>query len=205
MPEMKSALAAVYRPGRIGVTEDPVGVWICERPERILVQISGWKSNFELVCDRLAVILGVGIPTSYRRAISLGDRSVFRIGPERLWITGQSNDDVLRGLDVARFGADAIVTEVGHSRSVLRIAGPKSGLLLNRGLPVDLNPSVFPANSFAQSAIHHMSVLVHRVDLSHEPAFDTYVSRELAVSFWEWLTEAAAPLRCEIKQPDRSA
>ncbi len=205
MPEMKSVFAAVYRPGKIGVKGDPIGVWICERPERILVQISGWKRNFELVCDRLEAKLDVTIPIDYRRAISFGDRTVFRIGPERLWIAGPLNDDVLLGLDVESLGAEAIVTEIGHSRSVLRIAGPKSELLLNRGLPIDLDPSVFPANSFAQSAIHHMPVLVHKVDTTHELAFDAYVSRELAVSFWEWLTEAAAPLGYEIKQPDKSS
>ena len=87
---------------------------------------------------------------------------------------------------------------------MFRVAGPRSDLLLNRGLPIDLDPEVFPVNAFAQSAIHHMHVLVHRVDIAHALVFDTYVSRELAVSFWEWLTEAAAPLGYEIRQPDRS-
>jgi hypothetical protein len=49
-----------------------------------------------------------------------------------------------------------------------------------------------------------MSVLVHRVDITKELVFDIYLSRELAITFWEWLTEAAAPLGCEIKTPDRS-
>ena len=97
------------------------------------------------------------------------------------------------------------MTRLGHGRTVLRVTGPESDLLLNRGLPVDLDPEVFPANAFAQSAIHHMHVMVHRVDIAGELAFDVYVSREVAISFWEWLTEAAAPLGCEIGQPDRSS
>ena len=204
MPEIKSALAAVYRPGKTGGKAVPTAVSICERRGRNLVQVSGSKRNFESVCDGLAAMLKGQIPSGFRRAASFGDRSVFRIGPERLWIAGPSNDDVLRRLDHVTLGEEAIVTEVGHSRTVFRVAGPRSDLLLNRGLPIDLDPEVFPVNAFAQSAIHHMHVLVHRVDIADALVFDTYVSRELAVSFWEWLTEAAAPLGCEIRQPDRS-
>lgn len=205
MAEARSALAAVYRAGRIGVEDGSTSVSIRERLERNLVQVSGWQSSFNSVCDRLAAILDCPVPTDLRRAKSSGDRTVFRVRPERLWITGPSDDDVLRQLDVASLGADAVVTDLGHSRTVLRIAGARSALLLNRGLPVDLDPEAFPANAFAQSAIHHMHVLVHRVDRAQEHVFDVYVPRDLAVSFWEWLTEAAAPLGCEIGQPERSA
>ena len=205
MLEKQSALAAVYRAGRIGVPEGSTAVSIHERRKRDLVQVSGWRSSFGSVCETLAATLNVEIPIDLRRATSLGERSVFRVGPERLWITCPSNDEILRRLDAASLGDEAIVTEIGHSRTVLRIRGAKSDLLLNRGLPIDLDPSVFPADAFAQSAIHHMPVLVHRVNISQELVFDAYVSRELAVSFWGWLTEAAAPLGCEIKQPDESS
>ena len=201
MADARSALAAIYRPSRIGVEGGQAGVWIAERVERNLVSVSGWKGNFESVCDRLAEILDCRVPAGFRRAVSSGGRSVFRVRPQRLWITGPSDDEVLRRLEVVSLGGDAVISQLGHSRTVLRIAGPQSGLLLNRGLPVDLDTEVFPTNAFAQSAIHHMHVLVHRVDMAGEPVFDVYVTRELAVSFWEWLTEAAAPLGCEVRQP----
>ena len=205
MLEKQSVLAAVYRACRIGVKVGLAAVSTCERRERNLVQISGWQESFGSVCDRLATVLNSEIPDDLRQAKSLGDRSVFRVGPERLWITGPSSDEILRSLNTVSLGHEAIVTELEHSRMVLRISGPKSDTLLNRGLPIDLHPKVFPVNAFAQSAIHHMPVLVHRVDIIEELVFDAYVSRELAVTFWEWLTEAAAPLGCDIKQPDRSA
>ena len=205
MSEAKSALAAVYKPGNIGAEEGSPAVSIGERQGRNLVQVSGWRRNFESVCDRLAERLDCRIPTRIGQATSSGDRTIFRVRPERLWITGSSNDEILRDLNVESLGGDAVIAQLGHSRTVLRVAGPRSDLLLNRGLPVDLDPEAFPANAFAQSAIHHMHVLVHRVDVAGEPAFDVYVSRDVAVSFWEWLTEAAAPLGCEIRQPDRSS
>lgn len=205
MAEARSALAAVYRAGRIGGGEGSTSVSICERLERNLVQVAGWKRSFESVCNRLASILDCSVPTDLRRANSCGNRTVFRVRPERLWITGPSDDEVLRQLDAASLDGDAVITQIGHGRIVLRIAGPQSGLLLDRSLPVDLHPEAFPVDAFALSAIHHMHVLVHRVDMAQELVFDVYVSRELAISFWEWLTEAAPPLGCEIGQPEQSA
>ena len=205
MVEAKSALRAVNRPGTIGVAGGALGVSICERLNRNLVQVAGWRGSFDSVCDRLAAILNCRIPTDLRRASSTGGRTVFRVRPERLWIAGSSNDEVLRPLNVESLGEGAVIAQLGHSRTVARVTGSKSYVLLNRGLPIDLDPQVFPANAFAQGAIHHMHVMVHRVDVAGELAFDVYVLRDVAVSFWEWLTEAAAPLGCEIGQPQRSS
>jgi heterotetrameric sarcosine oxidase gamma subunit len=202
MSEYQSALVPVYRACRIGERDTMTGVTIREREGRRLLQVSGWPENFSSVCDRLSASLEVDVPNDMRHASTRGGRSVFRVAPERLWITAEADDEVLGRLDVLSLGAEAIVTEIEHGRTVLRISGRGSETLLSRGLPVDLDASVFPVNSFVQSAIHHMSVLVHKVDCAEEFVFDVYVSRDLALTFWGWLTEAAAPLGCKIMQPD---
>ena len=202
MADNRSALASAYRVGRIGAVAGVIGASLRERRDGKLVQISGWPDSFSSVCSRLAELLTGDIPDDMRHAISSGERSVFRVAPERLWIAGPSNDEVLLQLNSTTLGDEAIVTDISHSRTVLRISGPESETLLNRGLPIDLDPEVFPANAFAQSAIHHVSVMIHRVDTTGDVVFDAYVTRDLAMTFWEWLTEAAAPLGCEIMQPD---
>ncbi len=55
-----------------------------------------------------------------------------------------------------------------------------------------------PALDVAQSAIHEVGVLIRR--LSAE-SFDLYVYRGFALSFWEWLTEAAAETGYRIDPP----
>ena len=127
---------------------------------------------------------------------------MFRVGPERLWLAGPSDDDLLWTLDSAALGADAIVTAISHSRTVVRIAGTGARMLLNRGLPIDLEGGVFPVDAFAQSVIHHIPVLVHRVELDGDGAFDVYVTRDYTLSFWEWLTDAAQSLGYAIKEAD---
>jgi sarcosine oxidase subunit gamma len=81
---------------------------------------------------------------------------------------------------------------------VINLKGPAVRVLLNRGLPIDLDSASFPVDSFAQSLIDHIPVLVHRAGADDVGGFDVYVPREYAVSFWEWLTDAAEPLGCEI-------
>ena len=85
---------------------------------------------------------------------------------------------------------------------MVRVTGTGARELLNRGLPVDLDAAVFPADAFAQSVIHHIPVLVHRVLLGGDDGFNVYVTSDYAVSFWEWLTEAAKLFVCEIRKPE---
>ncbi len=198
MLEQRSALATVYRPGRIGVQAGPAPVALSERLGRTLVQVSGWPDRFQRLCPRLEALLSCRMPEDGLRAVSQGQRSIFRVAPERLWVAGPAYDDLLRTLDGAALGEDAVVTEIGHSRTVVRVAGTGARTLLNRGLPVDLDSRVFPVDAFAQSVIHHIPVLVHHADL--EGDFDVYVTRDYAVSFWEWLTGAAQSLGGQIRE-----
>lgn len=202
MLEQRSALAAVYKPGRIGVHAGPAPVTLSERLSRTLVQVSGWPDSFQRLCPKLEALLSCRLPADGLRAVSQGQRSIFRVAPERLWVAGPSDDDLLHRFGGAAPGEDAVVTEIGHSRTVVRVAGTGARTLLNRGLPVDLDAAVFPVEAFAQSVIHHIPVLVHRVDLDGDGDFDVYVARDYALSFWEWLTEAAQSLGCQITEAD---
>jgi methylglutamate dehydrogenase subunit D len=202
MLEQRSALATVYKPGRIGVQAGAAPVTLSERVGRTLVQVSGWPESFQRLCPKLETLLSCRMPEDGLRAVSQGQRSIFRVTPERLWVAGPSDDDLLRTFDGTALGDDAVVTEIGHSRTVVRVAGTGARTLLNRGLPVDLDTAVFPVDAFAQSVIHHIPVLVHRVDRDGDGDFEVYVTRDYAVSFWEWLTEAAQSLGCQISEAD---
>lgn len=201
MLESRSAIASAYTVGRIGSGNGVTGVLVRERNTRNLVQVSGSRESFSLVCSAVAASLNCDVPVDLKRATSCADRVLFRVGPERLWISEPLAGENSPPFDAASLGGEAIVTEIGHSRTILRVWGPEADTLLSRGLPIDLDAEIFPVNSVAQSAIHHIPVLIHRVDTSQR-VFDAYVPRDLAMTFWEWLTEAAAPLGCEIQTPD---
>lgn len=200
MLEPRSALAAFCRPGRLGSGRDGPPVVVHERSNRSLLQLSGWPDTFDSVLAALEARLGFAMPADFLHAAGHRGQTVFRVGPERLWLAGWAGDASLPGVDGAGFGGEAVLTELGQSRTVLRIAGSASQALLNRGLPIDLDDSVFTADSFAQSAIHHVPVLVHRIDVVGIPTFDVYLPREYSQTFWEWLAELIEAFGGEIEQ-----
>ena len=50
----------------------------------------------------------------------------------------------------------------------------------------------------AQTAIHHIGVLIHRREAE---VFDLFVFRGFALSFWEWLTDAALEYGYQVADP----
>lgn len=201
MPEQQSALAASYKVGQIGAVQGAPSVEIHERLAPSLVQISGWPNSFNSTCEKLQAALNIEMPDDLKHAVSDRDRSVFRVGPERLWLTGPSDDQALQSFDESILGEEGCVTDISHSRTLIRISGPATRTLLNRGLPVDLDNDLFPVGAFAQSAIHHIPVLVHRTESEDQCCvFDVYISREYAVTFWEWLIEAAQALGAQVTE-----
>ncbi|MBZ0259518.1 MAG: hypothetical protein K8F90_02825 [Hyphomicrobiales bacterium] len=199
MLERRSALASVYTPGPLGARNGASPLVIHERSNRDLVQVSGWPESFAAVCATLGRLLKLAMPNDCRNAALGNGRTVFRVGPERIWAAGEAADGALQTISMSALGGDAVVTEIGHSRTVIRIGGAEGRTLLNRGLPIDLDEPVFPENAFVQSIIHHIPVLVHRVPSTGGLVFDIYVPREYAVSFWECLLEAACALGCRIE------
>ena len=203
MPERRSALAAVCRPGTFGAQPDTPGLDICEIAGRDLVQFAGWPDNFKTVAARLGELIETSIPEQFGLASSSGSRRVFLLAPERLWVVAPDDQGLGKRL-AESFGAEeAVVTELGHSRSVLRVSGSAVRDVLSKGLPVDIDPRVFPPGAFAQTAIHHISLLLHRVDEGDDaaPVFELYVARGFAVSFWDWLTEAATEPGYRVTAP----
>jgi sarcosine oxidase subunit gamma len=201
MLEPRSPLAAVYAVGRLGIDTGPTSVTVFERANCGLLQISGWPDSFAAVVRQLATILKCEVPANCTEAVSQGELTVFRVGPERLWLAGAGDDTLRARIEETLPPQEVAVTDLGHSRTVLRILGPGIRVLLSRGLPIDLDERTFARDAFAQSIIHHVPVLVHRVDAQDEAAFDIYIPRDLAASFWGWLVAAAAPLGARVVEP----
>jgi len=186
--DRQSALAGHYKPGVHGAG-DGSAVTIQERCDFDLVQIAAWPDSADHVAAIIAERTGCAVPEGNGGSASAGDVRVLWNGPDRWWIVGLTGGPALSLVDA--FDADAAaVSELSQSRTVLRLGGPMSRAVLAKGLPIDLHRRAFAAGRVAQSAIHHTGVLVHRIDGGN--SFDLYVFRSFGLSFWEWLTDAAA-------------
>ena len=152
MPEGRSALQGVRKPGRFGA---PVadGPWVTVREVRglTIVEVAGWPDTFPGVVSALPAAIRCPVSDRFGVASASGDTAVFWTGPERLWVVTPDRavgERLERAFDDDR----AVCVDLTHSRTILRIAGPKTRALLAKGLPIDLHPREFPAGGVALGA-----------------------------------------------------
>ncbi len=177
--------------------QSEAGVVIRERPVTSLVQVAAWPATVERVEDAIASLVHCAPPQRSTGSSARDETSILAIGPGRYLV--DSADQALATKLGNVIGADlGAVTDLSHARSVIRIDGPKASWVLSKGLALDLDPTAFPELDVAQSAIHEIGVLVRRLSVDR---FDLYVYRGFALSFWEWLTEAAAETGYRIDPP----
>jgi sarcosine oxidase subunit gamma len=192
MVEIVSALAGHLKPGRHGRESKGAGVIIREVTGRDLVQVAWWPGTGTAVTDILARELDFAPAGHSRRASDNGPNTAFLVAPDRLWIAAPLSANLHPKLTRVIAPGLGVVTELGHSRTVLRLSGPSARDVLARHIAVDLDKSVFPPGSFASTSVHQVGILLHYVrDLGGAPMFDLYLLRTFALSLFEGLTHTA--------------
>ncbi|CAN0491760.1 unnamed protein product, partial [Discosporangium mesarthrocarpum] len=162
MAEMRSALASVYEPGRKGAGSGEALVSITEITGRDIVQLAAWPDTVGSVSSKAAKPVGVALPSDTRSASTKGKTWVFKTAPEKFLVVCEQKAKMGEALGKAFKAEQAVVTELGHSRTILRVSGEAARAVLARGVPVDLHPDVFARGAFAQTGIHGVSVLCTR-------------------------------------------
>jgi heterotetrameric sarcosine oxidase gamma subunit len=132
-------------------------------------------------------VLGGPLPESPVRAAVAGDHLIMRTAPDQYWVLGGESglDTRLRRAIPADAGS---VSSLNGARTRLFIEGQASRALLCRLVAVDLHPTVFPINGFAQTGIHHVAGLLFRAS---ENRYEFLAPRTYAASTWEVLLDAA--------------
>ncbi len=167
------------------------GLQLREKRNRGLWQIDAWASSDESVRDKLVTSSGMRITGERGAAVAHGEERLLWAGPARYWwITARSN------VTPAEFAAglqskEGCVIDMGHSRSVISLKGSAAQAVLQSGIAVDLEASVFkPGQIIASGLTHHTPINLHRLDDEH---FELYVYRSYAQHTLEWLLEVAKP------------
>lgn len=194
MPEAISPLRghneAQRPPGEAGVT-------LTERKLTSLVQVAAWPDTAEQVEGILASLLGCAPPQERDGSSGGAEGAILVLAPGR-WLL-ESRDPRLADRLAEQIGTNlGAVTDLSHARIAIRVSGPEAAWVLAKGLALDFHPDAFPPMKVAQSAVHEVGVILRR--MSGE-SFDLYVYRGFALSFWDWLTEAAAETGYRVDPP----
>ncbi len=189
MAEIQSALHSVYEAGRKGVGSGDAPVSIKEITGRDIVQLAAWPDTVAAAAKKAAKTVGHALPGDTFTAAAKGKTSVFRIAPEKFLIVCPQRAKMGEALRKAFKAEQAVVTELGHSRTIIRVSGEAARDVLARGVPADLDPGQFAQGAFVQTGIHGIATLCHR---SGRDQFDLIVARNFAVNIYEWLEETCA-------------
>jgi sarcosine oxidase subunit gamma len=199
---MPDALSPLKGHSEAQVPAGTAGVTLTERRLVSLVQVAAWPDSVEQVEGTIASLTGCAPPQG--RSGSSGDAAgaILAIAPGRWLLESRDPRLALRLAEQipAPLGA---VTDLSHARIAIRVTGPKAAWVLAKGLALDLHPAAFPPLKVAQSAVHEVGVIVRRLSSgsSGNDSFDLYVYRGFALSFWDWLTEAAAETGYRVDPP----
>ena len=164
-----------------------------------LVQVAAFPTTAAELELAVQPSIGGDLPARVGHALSIGTRLLLRTGPEHFWIITRDGENIVPALQAAVAPAIGSVTALSHSRTCIWIEGSHSREVLATGIALDLDPAVFPPNSFALTGLHHTPIMVLRSDATR---FELYVSRTFAVWTWEWLTDAALQYGYEVDVPD---
>jgi heterotetrameric sarcosine oxidase gamma subunit len=163
------------------------GLRLGEVADTHLVHLGVYPDGAARVAAGVLPVLGGPLPDSPVRAAVAGDHLIMRIALDQYWVLGGEPglDTRLRRAVPADAGS---VSSLNGARTRLFIEGQASRALLCRLVAIDLHPTVFPINGFAQTAIHHVAGLLFRVS---EDRYEFLAPRTYAAFTWEVLVDAA--------------
>ena len=197
--QRQTALAHLGLEGR--TTEEPgdAGIAMGEVPFPCLVNLRG-KPKDKAFMAAAKTALGFALPTVPNSSAGGDGLTAMWLSPEEWWLLAEDESDpeaegaLADRLRKALAKTHHAVTEVGESRTRIRISGPRARDLLAKGCPLDLHPRAFgEPGQCAQTQIAKCAALVRLVaeDEGEGPTFEIFVLRSFADYLWTWLEDAA--------------
>lgn len=186
MVEQRSPLGAARQPGTHGNPSGP-GVTLQELRPGSIVEVACWPGAEKAMLAAVRTAAGLALPDGAGGGAIVGGRAGFGIGPRRLLLRDEAEG--LPGLLAQAIPAEAgTVTDLSHGRTAIRVAGPGAERVLSKLYAIDFSLPAFPLHAGRATAHHDIQTRIQRVG---DDAFDLYVFRSFARSFWTTLCHAA--------------
>lgn len=84
--------------------------------------------------------------------------------------------------------ADGVVTDVGHTYTCIKLAGPSAMQVLRKGPAIDFEAR-FPVSAVTRTLVHSMGVTIWHSD---EDSYELFVYTSFARALFAWLLDASA-------------
>lgn len=190
-----SAFAQLAVPGAGGGRSSLV---VAERRGLGLATVTLRKGAEAVFESRLQDAFGISLGHGPR--VSAGaDVAFVGTGPRR-WLAVRPGGGWRFAADLAgTLAGVASVADQSSGYAVLRLSGPRVRDVLAKGVPVDLDASVFKAGEAAVTLAGHVGIILWQA--GEGPVFDVAVFRSMAGDFWYWLDTSAAAFGLSVVAP----
>lgn len=144
-----------------------------------IIQISGWPPVATLE-KKMAKIFGI-LP-DIGAFSKIDDTRIFSLAPATWLIISETTQTAEK---LAKITPDiAAVTDNSGGRVIFEISGDHGATKLSKGTLLDFSLTAFPVGEVKQSAIHHINVLIARID---DTTFQVSPMRSFADDLKNWL------------------
>lgn len=195
MVEMLSPLAAVWRPGPHGDLSAGIGVVMSETQPGSIVQLAAWPGETAAMLAAIASHTGLTLPDAPGGGVSGEAKAGFGFAPGKFLVVDEA-EGLADSLSQAIPASLGTVTDLSHGRAALRLAGPRSGWVLAKFFAVDFSLPAFPVGKAISTGHHDIFALIQR---TAPDAFDLYIYRSYARSFWTALCHASEEVGYEVR------
>ncbi|MBN9075475.1 MAG: sarcosine oxidase subunit gamma [Rhizobiales bacterium 65-79] len=195
MVEPLSPLAPVWKPGSHGNFVDGVGVVLSETRPGSIVEAAAWHGAEKKLMAAIRKATGLSLPDGAGAGAYADGRGAFGIAPGRFLLADQA-EGLAERLSAAVAADTGTVTDLSHGRTAIRVAGPKAEWLLSKFFAIDFALPAFPVGSGLATVHHDIFAQIQRTG---ENAFDLYVFRSFARSFWTMLGHGAEEAGYEVR------
>lgn len=136
--------------------------------------------------SRIGEALELEAPVTPSRAVGDDGFALIGSGPGT-WLAMREGADPCWSHDLReKLAGLASISDQSGAYVIYRLAGPAARKLLQRGLAIDMHPSVFSERVVVTSAIAYVGVVVWMID---QTSFEVAVYRSFSENFRHWLDE----------------
>jgi sarcosine oxidase subunit gamma len=195
MVEPLSPLAPVWKPGSHGNFAEGVGVVLSETRPGSIVEAAAWHGEEKKLIAAIRKAAGLALPDGAGAGAYTNGKGAFGIAPGRFLLVDQA-ESLAEKLSEAVTADTGTVTDLSHGRTAIRVAGPKAEWVLSKFFAIDFVLPAFPVGSGVATVHHDIFAQIQRTS---EDAFDIYVFRSFARSFWKMLGHGAEEAGYEVR------
>ena len=104
------------------------------------------------------------------------------------WLVMSKKEDIIKIINKECNNEDFAITDISHSRAVIKIVGTESREVLKKGCPINLNE--MKKNNCAGSVFHGINIVIDCLD-DEKQIFNLFTLRSFGESLYHHITDAS--------------